>query len=59
MQKEITPCFLRMPLGSFVTSQPSRQPGTIHLFDIEPSVITGAIDPKTPIGMKGLLPKAR
>lgn len=54
-----TPDLQRMPLGSLVTSQPSLQPGTIHLFDIDPSVITGVIDPNTPIGTKGLLPKTR
>ena len=46
-----------MPLGSVVTSQPSRQPGRIYLFDIDPSVMTGTIDPNTPIGTNGLLPK--
>jgi hypothetical protein len=55
--RERTPDFRRVPFGSFVTSQPQRQPGTLHLFEIEPSVITGAIDPKVPIGTKGLLPK--
>jgi len=42
-----------------MTSHPSRQPGTIHLFDMDPSVTTGVIDPKTPIGVKGFFPKAR
>lgn len=32
--------FLNMPQGSFVTNQPSRHPGTIHLLDKEPSVRT-------------------
>jgi hypothetical protein len=55
----MTPNLRRMPLGSLVTIQPSRQPGTIHLFDIDPSVITGTIDPNAPIGTNGLLPKVR
>lgn len=58
-ERESTPCFSRMPLGSFVTSQPSRQPGTIHLFEIDPTVTTGTIDPNTPIGTNGLRPKVR
>ena len=48
-----------MPLGSLVTSNPSRQPGTSHLFDIDPRVITGTIDPNTPISTNGLVPKER
>jgi hypothetical protein len=48
-----------MPLGSFVTSQPIRQPGTIHLFDIDPSVRTGTVDAKTPIGTNGALPNVK
>lgn len=56
---EITPWFLRMPFVSLVISQPSLQPGTIHLFDIDPTVTIGAIDPKIPIGTKGLFPKVR
>ena len=48
-----------MPLGSLVTNQPSRHPGTIHLFDRDPSVRTGTSDPKTPIGTNGFFPKAR
>lgn len=51
--------FLNIPLGSLVTNQPSRHPGTIHLFDKDPRVRTGTIEPKTPIGTNGLLPKAR
>ena len=58
-EREMTPDFRRMPLGSLITSQPSRQPGTSHLFDIDPSVITGTIDPNTPIGTNGLGPKVR
>lgn len=54
-----TPDFLRTPLGSIVAIQPSRQPGTTHLFDIDPRVKIGVIDPNTPIGTKGLLPKHR
>lgn len=49
---------LKKPLGSHVTNQPSRQPGTIHLFDKDPRVRTGTIDPKIPIGTNGLFPKA-
>lgn len=56
---EITPNFRRMPLGSVVTSQPSLQPGTTHLFDIDPRVTTGTIDPNAPMGTNGLLPKVR
>lgn len=48
-----------MPVGSLITNQPSRQPGTNHLFDKDPRVKTGAIEPKTPIGTKGLAPKER
>jgi hypothetical protein len=48
-----------MPDGSLVTNQPSRHPGTIHLFEREPRVRTGTMDPKTPIGTNGLRPKAR
>ena len=58
-EREMTPDFRRMQLGSLITSQPSRQPGTSHLFDIDPSVITGTIDPNTPIGTNGLVPKVR
>lgn len=47
-----------MPLGSWVTSHPSRQPGTMNLFDKEPSVTTGTIDPKFPIETKGFFAKA-
>lgn len=50
---------LKKPLGSQVTNQPSRQPGTIHLFDKDPRVRTVTVDPKTPIGTKGLSPKAK
>lgn len=53
-----TPYFLRMPLGSQVAIQPSRQPGTIHLFDIDPRERTGTMDPNSPIGTYGLLPNA-
>ena len=49
----------KMPSGSHVAIQPSRQPGTSHLLDIDPKVITGAILPKTPIGLKGLSPNAK
>lgn len=55
----MTPDFSRMPFGSAVTSQPSLQPGTIHLFEIDPRVKTGAMDPNIAIGTNGLLPKAR
>lgn len=48
-RKESTLSSCKMPLGSLVTSQPSRQPGTIHLFDIDPRVMTGTVDPNTPI----------
>lgn len=51
--------FLNVPQGSVVTNQPSRHPGTIHLFDREPRVRTGTVDPNTPIGTNGLSPKAR
>jgi hypothetical protein len=51
--------FLKMLLGSVVTIQPSRQPGTTHLLDIAPRVRTGTISPKTPIGTKGLFPKVK
>uniref|UniRef100_A0A7C9DA70 Uncharacterized protein n=1 Tax=Opuntia streptacantha TaxID=393608 RepID=A0A7C9DA70_OPUST len=50
---------LNVPLGSVMANQPSLQPGTSHLFDNEPRVKTGAIDPKVPIGKNGVLPKAR
>lgn len=45
-----------MPLGSQVAIQPSLQPGTAHLFDIAPKVITETVSPKTPIGTKGVVP---
>lgn len=54
-----TPDSLSMLLGSLVTIQPSLHPGTIHLLDIDPNVTTGTIDPNSPIGTNGLLPKAR
>lgn len=57
--EESTPCFIRMPSGSLVTSQPSLQPGTIHLFDIDPTVTTGTMDAKNPMGTNGLLPNVR
>ena len=57
--KAPTPDCWKMPLGSHVTIHPSRQPGTIHLFNIDPSVRIGTIDPKTPMGTNGLLPNAR
>lgn len=50
---------LNMPQGSLVTNQPSRHPGTIHLFDKDPRVRTGTVPPKIPIGTNGLPPKAR
>jgi len=50
---------LKVPDGSFVTNQPSLHPGTIHLLESEPRVRTGTVEPKTPIGTKGLLPNAR
>jgi hypothetical protein len=49
----------KMPFGSQVAIQPSRQPGTSHLLDIAPKVMTGTVLPKTPIGIKGLLPNAK
>ena len=49
---EFTPILLRMLLVSFITSQPSFHPGTIHLLDIDPSVTTGTTDAKAPIGTK-------
>ena len=58
-KREMTLFFRRMPLGSLVTSHPSRQPGTSHLFDMDPSVRTGTIDANTPIGTNGLVPKVR
>lgn len=36
--------------------QPILQPGTTHPLDMDPSVITGAIDAKIPMGIKGLSP---
>ncbi|KAF5787175.1 hypothetical protein HanXRQr2_Chr10g0449841 [Helianthus annuus] len=48
-----------MPLGSVVTNHPSLQPGTNHLFDNEPSVRTGTMDPNTPIGTNGFSPNAK
>jgi hypothetical protein len=59
IKRELTFGFLKEPDGSFVTNQPSLHPGTIHLLDKEPRVRTGTIDPKTPIGTKGLSPNAR
>lgn len=58
-KEEKTLGLFKMLSGSVVTNQPRRQPGTSHLFDIEPRVSTGATDPKTPMGTKGLSPKAR
>lgn len=48
-----------MRVGSLITNQPRRQPGTNHRLDKEPIVKTGTIDPKTPIATKGLSPKVR
>lgn len=45
-----------MPLGSVIAIQPKRQPGTIHRFDNVPRVTTGAMCPKTPMGINGLSP---
>jgi len=41
-----------------VAIQPVLQPGTNHLFDKDPIVITGTIDENTPTGTNGLLPNA-
>ena len=43
-KREMTLVFQRMPLGSLVTSHASRQSGTSHLFDMDPSVRTGTIE---------------
>ena len=51
--------FLNVPDGSLVTSHPNRPPAPTHLFDRDPRVRTETVDPKTPIGTKGLLPKPR
>jgi len=59
IKRELTFGFLKVPDGSFVTNQPSLHPGTIHLLDKDPRVITGTVEPKTPIGTKGLAPNAR
>ena len=59
LEKECTPVFFKIPLGSWVTIQPSRQPGAHHLFDIEPSVITGTTEQNIAIGTNGVLPKVR
>lgn len=48
-----------IPDGSVVTNHPSLHPGTIHLFESDPRVRTGAIEPYLPIGTKGLSPKAK
>lgn len=57
--RELTLASFKMPFGSHVAIQPSRQPGTSHLFEIDPKVITGTVFPKTPIGIKGLFPNAK
>ena len=49
----------KMQFRSHIAIQPSRQPGTSHLFDIDPTVITGTVSAKIPIGIKGLFPKAK
>ena len=36
--------------------QPTLQPGLTHPLDMDPSVITGAIDANFPMGIKGLSP---
>jgi hypothetical protein len=57
--EELTLVFRNTPLGSLVTIHPSRHPGTAHLFDMDPSVNTGATAPNTPIGTNLLSPKVK
>lgn len=49
----------RVLLGSHIATQPSRHPGTIHLFDSDPMVNIGTMCPKQPIGTNGELPKTK
>lgn len=55
----ITPSSWRISFGSNFAIQPTRHPGTIHLFESEPIVITGVIDPKAPIDTNGESPYTR
>lgn len=49
----------RIFLGSHTATQPRRHPGTIHRLDRDPIVSTGAMWPKTPMGINGELPKTK